>query len=482
MKLLDTVKDFAYPDTSVVQRLGIEGLMQMGSNGKLEPELASSVSNPDPITYVYTIRSGVKFWDGQTMTADDVVASLNRDRASASQLAQFYTSVASVTKTGTDQVTVKLKTPDTAWPFESALATPVVEAKFAAAHSSDIGAAGVMNMGTGPYEFVSFAPNSKVVLKANPNWWGGKLTVQNLTIDFLSTSSATALALRSGQIDGYITRGEDLSPYKNIPGITLTTAPGSTPMYMAMNVATGPWSDVHVRKAVADLVDRTAIIKAASGGYGTPLNTLLPATLLASLADSSQQKEFNSSYQKYDYSLAAAKQEMAQSKYPNGFSATWPVYPSSDDQALAQIMANNLKQIGINITIKQEPWDQFLAGYYGPRDKIGVISLTYGGATSPTYYYDLFLNSANAHEQGSNTSNFNDEQADALLKQAAKATSSAAELTALEGLAKIEGEQVPYIPLYTQDDGLALSSKYKMTGFSDYWQERPWAVDITNAG
>jgi peptide/nickel transport system substrate-binding protein len=477
---LDQTKKYAYPDLTI-QRLGIEHLLQFSTAGKLEPSLATAVKRPSLTTYVYTLRSRVKFWDGQALTANDVAFSLNRNKGPSSTIAVFYRNVQSIAVTGPLEVTVKLKKPDSSWPFATATAAPIVEKDFAEAHPNDIGSPAALNMGTGPFKFTSFALNQNVVLTRNDSWWGGHVAVQKLTISLLPTASAIALALRSGTIDGYLTRGEDLRPFARIPNTKLRVTGGSTPMYISMNTRTGPWADVHVRRAVAHLVDRPAMIKAVEGGYGQPLDTLLPQSLLSFIAAPAQVKTFYNSYRKYPFSLATAKKEMALSKYPSGFSAVWPIYAVTDAVAVAQVMAQNMKKLGITIKIKELPFAQWLAIYYGPKNKYGITNLTFGSATYTSYHFDLMVNSANAKPQGSNSADFHDKQVDKLLRTNAQAQSPKVQLAALTGIAKIVAEKVPYVVLFAQDDGLVLSNKYAMQGFADSWQFRPWGLNIEAA-
>ncbi|MFB7758282.1 ABC transporter substrate-binding protein, partial [Streptomyces sp. NPDC056121] len=90
-----------------------ETLLAQTPDFKIKPNLATSYTNPDPKTWVYKLRSGVTFWDGSPMTVDDVVWSMRHNMTDKSSFYGYlYTNVASVTKTDTAEVTVKLKKPD----------------------------------------------------------------------------------------------------------------------------------------------------------------------------------------------------------------------------------------------------------------------------------------------------------------------------------------------------------------------------------
>ena len=118
---------------------------------RLRPNLARSMHQPDPVTYVYKLRHGVKFWDGSPLTAADVVYSMNKhlDPKAASELASYYASVKWIRATAPDEVTIKLKAPDATFQYVPGFfAALVVKQQFWQDHLKDIGTAGVLTMGT----------------------------------------------------------------------------------------------------------------------------------------------------------------------------------------------------------------------------------------------------------------------------------------------------------------------------------------------
>jgi peptide/nickel transport system substrate-binding protein len=100
-----------------VDGLSLETLVQFGPQGQVEPDLATSWSQTSPVTYVYHLRQGVKFWDGHPLTAADVAYSLNYDRAAGSDVAFSFADVKSITATNPSTVTVTLTAPDASWKY-----------------------------------------------------------------------------------------------------------------------------------------------------------------------------------------------------------------------------------------------------------------------------------------------------------------------------------------------------------------------------
>jgi peptide/nickel transport system substrate-binding protein len=185
-----------------VDVLSLDTLMKFGPQGQVEPNLATSVTKPDPVTYVYHLRHGVTFWNGDPLTAADVAYSMNHDRAPGSQVGFSYTSVKSITATGPYTVTVTLTHPDATWQYTAAeYNSAIFEKKFAQAHQGTFGGPQTLIMGSGPWQVDSFDPTKGAELSANPHWWGGRVPIAHISMAFFSGATSEALAFRAGNID-----------------------------------------------------------------------------------------------------------------------------------------------------------------------------------------------------------------------------------------------------------------------------------------
>jgi ABC-type transport system substrate-binding protein len=131
---LDMTKTDANGD---IDDLTLESLLKLGANGQIEPELATSWAQPNPVTYVYHLRQGVKFWDGTELTSADVVYSLNYERAPGSEAAIGFSSVKSIAADGPYAVVVTLSKPDASWQYTlGAYNARIFEMKFAEEHKA----------------------------------------------------------------------------------------------------------------------------------------------------------------------------------------------------------------------------------------------------------------------------------------------------------------------------------------------------------
>ena len=171
---------FAYDnDTSVIMGNITEALLTHNPDNSLKPNLCSSWEAVDDVTYVYQIRDDINFSNGNAMTMDDVVFSLQRhmDADLGSYMNLFFENVESIEATGDWELTVKLKTPDPTWKYVLATsAGMIIEKAYAEEHSEDLGTAEVGVIGTGPFVFESWENGSRVVLTKNENYWDESAT------------------------------------------------------------------------------------------------------------------------------------------------------------------------------------------------------------------------------------------------------------------------------------------------------------------
>lgn len=298
----------------------LETLTRFGPDGQVEPDLASSVSHPDAVTYVYHLRQDVKFWNGDPMTSADVVNALDYYRKPGSYVSAEIAPVKSIVATGPYTVTVTLENSYAPWSAETTSQFPIFEKKFADEHKTTMGRPGVLIMGTGPWQIDSFDPTTGLELSANPHWWGGTVPVKHISVKFFASETTEALAFRGGEID---VANNVLNPkaFKSTSGGSIVSAPAFSAGYFGMNVHQAPWNDIHVRRAVAYALNRSDII-AALGNNAQPVTTLIPPAELDRLGSKEQVSTLISGLPSYPYNLAAAKRELAESAYPNGFTAT----------------------------------------------------------------------------------------------------------------------------------------------------------------
>jgi peptide/nickel transport system substrate-binding protein len=459
-----------------------DGLVRYAPNGKLVPWLATKVQHPNANTWIYFIRHGVKFWDGNELTATDVANSLNYYRYPKFATAFLFRSVRNVTAIGKYTVKVDLKHPDATFPYTPAFMSFIFEKSYADAHPGQWGKPGTLPMASGPFRIVSLDPTRGAEFVANDKYWGGKPKIRHISIKFFADETSLAVAMRSGAID--LAFPEDARSFGATAGsgVSITQEPSCSIGLLSMNTQVAPWNDVHVRRAVAYATDRAGIAKAL-GGNVSPEQWLIPKQMWSSTGvPASAVNKLYAGLPQYPFSLAKAKAELAKSHYPNGFSASTPVTAAlPQPTTAAQVLAADLQKIGIKLTLNNVTVGQWVGFFFGPRANIGLFPTGSGCATpDPSWYSGTFLDSANAKTGSTNIADYVNPAVDTLLKAGLVTTAPAKRLAAYGAILKAAQTDVPYVTYYTVVWNLALSNKFKWPTANPHsvGNGAPWPLEI----
>ena len=244
------------------------------------PEAAvSSWKAVTPTKYVYKVKPGIKFSDGTTMTAADVAFSLNvhRDKKTGSKMFSFFSNVRSVGAKG-NTVTVLLLKPDSKWQFTPAASPALVYSKADyAKKGASFGTPSGLPVGTGPYKWVEYAPNSRVVLERNPFWKGVKYPWNKIVFSLIPDANARLLAVQSGQIDGtFAIPGNDIPLWVKAPNMKFGSFNSGGWRGFSIDIEDGPFKDVNVRRAIAYSLDKASITEGLTSSRGAVLEGLPP--------------------------------------------------------------------------------------------------------------------------------------------------------------------------------------------------------------
>lgn len=482
---LDYTKSADVVSATVVS-LGCETLLKYDRAGRLRPNLAASFRRLTPTTYVYRIRKGVRFWDGSPLTAADVVYSLQRSASEkeGSQVAAFFSAVKSIRQTAADEVTVRLSKPDPAFTYSAAI-TYVIQKRFWQANRKTIGTPKTLTMCTGPFRFTRFVPDEAIDLVRFDGYWGGRPRIAKIALKFIVSDATRLLAMRSGAIDGTFRIPQDqIDQWKRLKDATVKIAPPQETAYFSFDVASPPWNDPNVRKAVAYALNKRGLVNAALRGYGSPAPALPPPIQWANLMSAREVASLYRSLPQYTYNLAKAEQALARSRYPNGFTATLP-YPDSRQilGKAALALSQSLKQIGITLNVKQITTDAWFNILYSHPKPIGlqVVSwdITYPDPSEITHF---LLDGKYATPNAFNTSNYRNAEMDRLLAQQELSGSLAERRSLMTKIVQKAARDLPYLPIWYQQVGMAIDSRYTYRDFGIWYIYTPWALSISPRG
>jgi peptide/nickel transport system substrate-binding protein len=325
-------------------------LYTVTNDGKgVKPLLATSYKvSADKKTYTFTLRKGVKFSTGQLMTSKDVKFSLDQARKAAQGWGFIDTAIKSVSAPSPETVVVNLKF---AWaPLLADLslfANGIVPANYGGQSETQFYTHPV---GTGPFKWGSWKKGSTLKLVKNTTYWQPGLPhLNSVTWTDTPSDNTRELELKGDAGNGTPLIDEfpawsTVSSLKTTPGVSMDLFNSTETNYLAFNETSKPLQDVHVRRAISLAINRASLVKAVLFGNGKPANSLFPP----------QVPFYQAATPGLQYNIAQAKQEMAKSTVPHGFSTTLLV-PSgnSDYLTIATIVQAELKPLGITVKIQQ---------------------------------------------------------------------------------------------------------------------------------
>lgn len=481
---LSYFRAFDYAPNQVLANV-CESLLRWNPDLSISPGLATAVANPTPTTWVYTIRDGVTFHDGTTLTADDVVASLSMhlDPAVGSPWGAAYRNVASIEKTGDLEVTVTTTVPDSQFNQFMAAAPGVVEsAATLAADGEEYGNPSTGVNCTGPFAFDSWSPGQSLTLTRYDDYWDADNAAKagKVTFVFLPDANARVNAMSTGDVDGawQVPTG----------GISTLQASGAGSMFFGVNTTTvdaiisdldGPLGDPVVRQALLTAIDREGLIATAENGYAEVADALAPRSTWAGLPDTAVDAAFDE-LTRYDYDLDAARALVADAGIA-GEPLVIAVSNSTPGEAiLAQAIAAGAEAIGLKPEIRTIPADQYGALFVDPAAREGIdlfYTMWYLSTTDPMEMYGIFLDG-----EFSNYGNWSDPAYTDAIQAATVELDPAARAPHVAVAQKIVNEQLPWLPLYTTPTTVWLGERITGVAPSIDFLYYPWAASIGAAG
>jgi peptide/nickel transport system substrate-binding protein len=296
-------------------------------------------------------------------------------------------------------------------------------------------------------------------LVANPHWWGGKVDIQRISVKFFADETSEALAFRSGAIDAVTYPIGGAKAFAATAHASLLTTPSCLVTYLTMNYHYGPFSDVHVRRAIAYAVNRSDLIS-ANGGYASPVTTMIVPFMLNSIFNPAQQKALFKSLPQYPTDLSKAKAEMAKSAHPSGFSYTFDEPNLLNIPTIAQALAGELKPLGINITVNIVDVGKWIGEIAGaPQTRPASVSASGCLGPDPSSL-DALLGSKNTKPGQYNSADYDPPAMDALIKQGETTIGAAKRRPIYQKMLARMASDLPYITFYVGENAYAVSNKY----------------------
>jgi peptide/nickel transport system substrate-binding protein len=445
---LDPHLSSSYSSSLVIEQV-YSGLIQFDENMNIVPDLAESWTvSKDGLVYDFKLRKGVKFHNGRDLVADDVVYSLNRvkDPAGGSPRSYLLENVKSIEASGADAVRVTMTQP-----FAALLSH--LDTFMAIVPKEEVQKNGDLSkvmVGTGPFKFVEFVPNTHAKLVRYDGYHEQGLPyLDALTWLPIPDDTTRSANIKTATVDfaDQIPQ-KDIKPLQGERGVQLARGTSTLHDYLMLNTSRKPFSDVRVRQAIAMTIDRQLMTDTILFGFGTPMDGGIIPSWHWAYADLHL-------YPKPD--VAKAKQLLSDAGYPSGFSLTIGAGANYAAQVqAAEMLKDQLKQIGIDVTPNPTEWGTYIETVINKKEFDAAIIGWIGAIDPDDWVYARFHTG-----EKWNTTGYSNPEVDKLLEQGRVTTDQAERKKLYNQADKLIVTDAPFVFFYLYDQYEALRDYVK---------------------
>ena len=424
---------------------------------ELAPGLAERwTTDPSRLVWTFELREGVKFHDNTPFNAEAVVFTFMRQmdpahpaRKPESRFAYFKDNFKALEKVeAVDEQTVRFTLKRPYAPFLPALAlincSIVSPAAFGRGGEFDFARNPV---GTGPFVFREWITGVRIVLGANPGYWGGAPRIDKLIFKPVKDNHARLKEVESGGLSGMDNPAlTDLASISGDKRLRLLSRPGINVCYLAMNTLRKPFDDLRVRQAVAFAIDKKRIIEAAYGGIGEAAATLCPKIMPGHNPMADRRP-----------SVTRAKALLKEAGLEDGFETTLTYFSNSrayltNPSSTAIQIQQDLKAIGIRVKFNKLDWNSFLTATQNGEHEMCIAGWM-ADIFDPDNFLYVLLDKENAVEGSSNNLSFyRSERVHRLLLEAQQVYQLSKRVELYRKVQEIVFEECPVVPLVTVPD------------------------------
>jgi peptide/nickel transport system substrate-binding protein len=448
----------AQPNLTAQQHV-FDSLVQTDERSRPVPGIATW-RTPDPLTWEFTLRKGVKFHDGSELTTEDVVFSLERPLAITGSPGGFQTYVRPiVAKEVVDRYTVRLKTAAPQGALLQDLADVLIVSKRAATGATgedfDRGKAAI---GTGPFKLARYGRGDRIELTRHEDYWGGRLPWDRLTLLILPSDPVRTAALLSGQVDAIEhVPTADIARLRKNPAFRLEQTVSWRTIFLHVDqsrdrppgvlskagkpLEASPFKDPRVRRAMSKAINRQAIADRVMEGLALPAANVVSPSVFGH--DPAVKPE--------PYDPDGAKKLLAEAGYGEGFSVTiaTPNNRYINDEQVAQTVAQMLARVGISANVDAMP----LSVYFGKaRNKdFGIALLGWGSRAADLALRSLAASANPDKGYGAwNWGGYSNPRLDDLIAQSLGTVDPARREAIARSASALAAADVAFIPLHYQ--------------------------------
>jgi peptide/nickel transport system substrate-binding protein len=437
-----------------IYELLFDALLRRDEHFNVVSGLAERWEMPDPQTYVFHLRPGVRFADGQPLTSRDVKWTFD------SLLQKKIRS----TKAATYQFVTAVDAPDPAtvvFHLSQPWATLLFNVSEGAIGIVPYGAGEDFSqhpMGSGPYRLVRNLTDNEVVIERNPNYWGEPPRTERVRFAIIPDTTTRALELRKGSADLLMNAltADTVRTLRQDPKIQIETGPGTTYTYIGMNLRDPILKDVRVRQAIAYAIDREPMIRYIWRDLVEPASSVLPP----------QHWAFDPNAKQYNYDPAHAKQLLDEAGYLPGrdgirFRLSLKTTAEEWNRLLAAILQQQLREVGIALDIRTSEFATFYTDVQKGAFQIFTGLRWLAGSNQDPDIFEYAFHSTSIPPRRANRGFYSNPKVDALIDAGRKELDQQKRREIYLQVQELLNQDLPYIHLWYFDTVIVHSARVK---------------------
>ncbi len=447
------------PSSRIVQIM-YSGLVRFNEKSEIVPDLSDKWNIPDSNRYVFHLRRGVKFHNGEDLKAEDVEYTFKSilDPGFKSPLRGSYTFLRDVRVL--DDYTIEFDLSEPYAPFLSSMCVGIVPKVYAQKLGEDFG---LKPVGSGPFRIVKILSDERIILEANESYFGGKPGIKRIVFKTVKDETIRALELEKKEIN-FLENAfspDTIEIFKNNSEINIFHEEGTDYHYIGLNLKDPVLKNKKVRQAIAYAIDRDIIIKSIERGMARKATGMIPSSHWA----------YEGDVKGYEFNPELAKKLLDEAgfKDPDGdgpktrFKLVYKTTYEERSRKFGEVLQEFLRKVGIALEIKLYEWGTFYDVI--KNGNFQVYRLKWVGITDPDQYYEVF-NSKNFPPNGKNRGFYSNSEIDYLTELGRKNMDMEERKKIYSKIQKIVAEELPYISLWHSDNVVVMSRGLK--GFTLY--------------
>lgn len=436
------------------ERIGellFDSLVRRDDHFELKPWLAESWEIPDPQTYVFHLRKGVHFHNGQLLTSRDVKWTFD----------SLLTGKIRSSKAATYNKVERIDAPD-----ENTVVFHLKEPMASLLWNLSNGAIGIVPydsgenfnqhpIGSGAFRFVSARQDKEVVIEHNPDYWAAPAHLERVEFKVIPDATTRALELRKHSADVAINAltADTVLALRSDPGLTVIQAPGTIYAYLALNLRDPILKDVRVRQAIAYAIDVRPIIRYLLRDQAQPAYSILPPEHWA----------YDGDVRRYAYDPAQARTMLDEAGYrpKDGIRFHITMKSSSDDatRLMAAVLQQQLRGVGIALDIRSYEFATFFSDI--TKGAYQMYSMRWIGGNQDPDIFEYVFDSASFPPKRANRTFYSNPRVDELIRQGGRTLDEEKRKVVYAEIQQILAEDLPYINLWYLDNVLVHTNRIR---------------------